>query len=705
MNRPSVVVVLPAYNAARTLERTVAEIPDGVADALLLVDDASHDETVQIAERLGIPTRVHTANRGYGANQKTCYSIALEMGADIIVMLHPDYQYDPALLPDLVEPIREGRADVVLASRMGDGGARAGGMPWWKRLGNRVLTALQNRLLGTDLSELHTGYRAYSRAALERSGFLGFVDGFVFDAQMLVAFVYRRLRISEISCPARYLPEASSVGFAASVRYGLGCIAVSIRYRLHHWGLFPSGWLKAGEAEPMPEGVPPAVRDLLLIGFIAWRGLVVDWLPPIQNYDTMSYFASPSQVISFTGDAPRAWPIPLFYWLLGNDTSIVIIQAALGIAAWVSLATYVASAIRHRSVAIGALIAVLSLGLSVQAMSWDRLLMPESLGITASVAFVTAYLAFARRATRRAAAIVGILGGLLALLRPVTAPFLTLLGAAWAMRRRSDRVATGLLALPILVGVLWLAFILPRQGAAYGAFERQVRGASSADYASDTWASVLWWRHLRDPDLVAWLDDAGAPLDASPVLLGGADKLEWGSFRASYGASERWQEWFEGRGQFALTIGPLVAEPLAHARAFIADSSLIFGSPWGRPNFSEYGPPARAPWVSEVWFPRSGPMSLLDLSVLACLGCSLAVAARRRVLAVQHPLLGLGILLTLVSLALTALAWLLVGVELVRHTVPGPLGLRLGLILTSVAALDLLVARKSSGTEVGDSWK
>lgn len=697
-------VVLPAYNAGRTLERTVREIPDGSVDTLLLVDDGSRDDTVEIAERLGIPTRIHTFNRGYGANQKTCYTTALEMGADIVVMLHPDYQYDPRLIPDLVAPIRDGRADIVLASRMADGGARAGGMPWWKRIGNRVLTSLQNRLLGTSLSELHTGYRAFSRRALERSGFLRFVDGFVFDAQMLVAAVYRGLRIHEIHCPARYLPDASSVGLLASLRYGMGCLAVSLRYRLHRWGTFPGGWMVGDAPEPMPEGAAPGLRDLVLLGFVAWRGLAVRWLPPISNYDTGSYFGAQVHLVSFTGDAPRPWPIPLVYSVLDNATSIVFVQVALGIAAWVGLAVAVASSIRHRLVAAIAVAAVLSLGLTVQAVSWDRLLMPESFGITVSVALTAAIIRFERVGTRPAAAFSGVLGGLLALLRPIAAPIVALL-CIWEVFRavRGDReraISRLVLAAPLAIGVAWLALILPRQDVAYGVFEREVRLTASADYASDTWASVLWSRFLPDPGLTAWLDANGAPLDSVPDLRGGSDRFRWGAFRDEYANNAAWQAWFDARGGRVLTATAFLSEPTAHARAFGADASLVLGAPWGEPGFPEYGRPAPVPWPARGWFAGEGRASTLDLIVLAVACVAGAVAARRAGRRRRHPLLQVGLTVAGASLLLTVAAWFFVGVELVRHTAPGPLGIRLGFVLALVASVDLLADGRAS-SQVG----
>ena len=237
MEKPTVVVVMPAYNAAKTLERTFEDIPDGSADEVLLVDDASHDETVAVARRLGVRTFRHPANRGYGGNQKTCYAEALKLDADIVVMLHPDYQYDPKRIPDMLAPISEGRADLVLGSRLADGKALAGGMPLYKFLSNRFLTITENLVLGQRLSEMHTGYRAYSRRLLEMIPFAGNSEDFVFDTEVIVQAVAFGFRIAEISVPAKYTPEASSIRFRASVVYGLKTLWTLLRYLLHRIGL------------------------------------------------------------------------------------------------------------------------------------------------------------------------------------------------------------------------------------------------------------------------------------------------------------------------------------------------------------------------------------------------------------------------------------------------------------------------------------
>ena len=220
-----IAVVLPAYNAARTLVRTYADIPKDLVDDIILTDDASADETVALARSLGIHTIRHDRNRGYGGNQKTCYAAAIARGADIVVMLHPDYQYSPRLVPAMASMIASGEFDVVLGSRILGGGALKGGMPVWKYLANRALTLLQNLLGGQKLSEYHSGYRAWSRAALLHLPLMANSEDFVFDNQMLAQAIYFRLRIGEISCPTRYFPEASSIGLRRSIVYGLGVLA------------------------------------------------------------------------------------------------------------------------------------------------------------------------------------------------------------------------------------------------------------------------------------------------------------------------------------------------------------------------------------------------------------------------------------------------------------------------------------------------
>jgi glycosyltransferase involved in cell wall biosynthesis len=239
-----VVVVLPAFNAEGTLEMTVRAIPAGVADEILVVDDSSTDKTVAVAEALGLRLIVHDRNRGYGANQKTCYREALRLGADIIVMLHPDYQYEPRLVPAMAGMIASGIYDVVLGSRILGGTARQGGMPLYKYISNRALTAFQNVALGSKVSEFHTGYRAFSRRVLETLPLLANSDDFVFDNQMLAQAVGFGFALGEVSCPTKYFPEASSISFRRSVRYGLGVVATSVEFRAWRLGLMaPSRYL------------------------------------------------------------------------------------------------------------------------------------------------------------------------------------------------------------------------------------------------------------------------------------------------------------------------------------------------------------------------------------------------------------------------------------------------------------------------------
>ena len=227
---------MPAYNAARTLERTYRDIPTAVVDHVILVDDVSRDETVEVAQRLGLQVEVHQQNRGYGGNQKTCYRLALEAGAEIVVMVHPDYQYDPTRIPQVVAPIQRGEVDMVLGSRfLGD--PLAGGMPRWKWLANRGLTGLENRAFGLHLSEYHTGFRAYSARLLRAIDFERDSDDFVFDQEFVAQVVAAGFGIAEVAVPTRYFAEASSVNFRRSLRYGLATVAVVASYTLHRWGL------------------------------------------------------------------------------------------------------------------------------------------------------------------------------------------------------------------------------------------------------------------------------------------------------------------------------------------------------------------------------------------------------------------------------------------------------------------------------------
>lgn len=235
--REKVIVVMPAYNAAKTLERTYNDLPKQVVEKVILVDDVSQDETVEIARQLGLDVVVHIQNKGYGGNQKTCYLKALEDGADIVVMLHPDYQYDSTLVPDLIRPIQEGKADMVLGSRFLGSGALKGGMPLYKFISNRFLTITENLVLGQHLSECHTGFRAYSRRMLETIPFLLNSDDFVFDTEVIAQAVAFGFPIAEIGVPTRYFREASSVNFTRSVIYGLSTLDVMLRYLLTKWGI------------------------------------------------------------------------------------------------------------------------------------------------------------------------------------------------------------------------------------------------------------------------------------------------------------------------------------------------------------------------------------------------------------------------------------------------------------------------------------
>ena len=255
LNRRKIIVVLPAYNASRTLKRTYEEIPLDLVDEVLLVDDKSADETVALATSLGIHTITHEKNYGYGRNQKTCYTEALSRNADIVVMVHPDYQYTPRLITAMASMIAYGVYDVVLGSRIIGGGALKGGMPFYKYLSNRFLTAFQNLLLGSKLSEFHTGYRAFSRTVLEHVGFLKNSDNFVFDNEMLAQILYFGYRVGEISCPTKYFEEASSIDLSNSVVYGLGVLRTTLMFRAQKWGMGRYGLFSpAGHADARPSG-------------------------------------------------------------------------------------------------------------------------------------------------------------------------------------------------------------------------------------------------------------------------------------------------------------------------------------------------------------------------------------------------------------------------------------------------------------------
>jgi glycosyltransferase involved in cell wall biosynthesis len=256
-----VAVVMPAYNAAKTLRQTYAEVREqGLVDAMILVDDFSRDDTVAVARSLeGVQVHVHEVNKGYGGNQKTCYRLALEAGADIIIMLHPDYQYTPKLIPAMVSIIGNGLHPCVLGSRILGGYALKGGMPFWKYVANRCLTLAGNILLGAKLSEYHTGYRAFSREILEKLNLADNSDDFVFDNQMLAQILWHGFTIAEVSCPTKYFPEASSINLRRSIKYGFGCLGTGLRFRLARMGwmsckLFPDRSPAAAGANPFVQG-------------------------------------------------------------------------------------------------------------------------------------------------------------------------------------------------------------------------------------------------------------------------------------------------------------------------------------------------------------------------------------------------------------------------------------------------------------------
>lgn len=244
LGNKKIVVVMPAYNAAATLERTVAEIDRTIVDDIILVDDRSTDETAEVARRLGLHTIVHDKNRGYGGNQKTCYTAALARGADVVVMVHPDYQYTPLLIPALASCIVSGLYDVALGSRILGGRALDGGMPLYKYISNRFLTAAENILINAKLSEYHTGYRAFSRKVLQTLPLEENDDDFVFDNQMLVQAVAFGFNIAEVTCPTKYFDEASSISFSRSVKYGLGVLKCAAELRLKRLGMIDPIYLR-----------------------------------------------------------------------------------------------------------------------------------------------------------------------------------------------------------------------------------------------------------------------------------------------------------------------------------------------------------------------------------------------------------------------------------------------------------------------------
>jgi glycosyltransferase involved in cell wall biosynthesis len=241
LNNKKIVIVLPAYNAAKTLERTYREIPFDIVDDVVLVDDVSKDNTVEVARQLGIKHIIrHDKNKGYGGNQKSCYNMALELDADIVVMLHPDYQYTPLLIPSICHLIANDLYQVVLGSRILGKGALKGGMPLYKYIFNRCLTLTENILIGQKLSEYHTGYRAFSKEVLQKINYNVNNDDFVFDNEMLSQIFMAGYEIAEITCPTKYFEEASSINFRRSAQYGMGVLRVSITHRLHMWGLLKS---------------------------------------------------------------------------------------------------------------------------------------------------------------------------------------------------------------------------------------------------------------------------------------------------------------------------------------------------------------------------------------------------------------------------------------------------------------------------------
>ena len=245
-----VVVVMPAYNAARTLPRTYAEVREqGIVDQIILVDDQSSDNTVEVARKLeGIQVHSHAVNTGYGGNQKTCYRLALEAGADIVIMIHPDYQYTPKLIPAMVSIIANGLHPCVLGSRILGGYALRGGMPLWKYVANRFLTLAENVLLGAKFSEYHTGYRAFSREILEKLHLADNSDDFVFDNQMLAQILWHGFTIAEVSCPTKYFAEASSINLRRSITYGFGCLKTGVQFRLAKMG-----WCRSRLFPPVPK--------------------------------------------------------------------------------------------------------------------------------------------------------------------------------------------------------------------------------------------------------------------------------------------------------------------------------------------------------------------------------------------------------------------------------------------------------------------
>ena len=260
LNQKKIVVVMPAYNAALTLYQTYSELPLDIVDEVILVDDDSTDSTVELASKIGMTVFRHKHNLGYGRNQKTCYREALKRGADVVIMLHPDYQYSPKLIVSLAGMIAYGEFEIALGSRILGVGALQGGMPRYKYVANRLLTAIQNLLLHYKLSEYHTGYRAFDRRVLDELPLEENSDDFVFDNEILAQAVYFRYRIGEVSCPARYFAEASSIGFSRSVKYGLGVLATSLKFRFQRMGLGNFGIFNPRGAKMVPDYYEPVTR-------------------------------------------------------------------------------------------------------------------------------------------------------------------------------------------------------------------------------------------------------------------------------------------------------------------------------------------------------------------------------------------------------------------------------------------------------------
>lgn len=261
INNKKVVVVMPAYNAEKTIEQTYAEIPKEFVDEVVLVDDGSRDNTAEVAAKLGIVTIVHEHNGGYGANQKTCYRAAVQRDADIVVMLHPDYQYTPKLITAMISMIAFGVYDCVLGSRIIGNGSLKGGMPLYKYVSNRFLTLVQNMLMRQKLSEYHTGYRAYSKEVLNAIPYWKNSNDFVFDNQFLTQVFFWDFKVGEISCPTKYFPEASSINFSRSVKYGLGCLANALTYALAKAGIYTPLHLKNNPAELGTGFIPTRIHE------------------------------------------------------------------------------------------------------------------------------------------------------------------------------------------------------------------------------------------------------------------------------------------------------------------------------------------------------------------------------------------------------------------------------------------------------------